>query len=309
MNDEGYSIALDSGGNVVVCGYTMGALPGYSLTGYSDLFLAKWDPDGTQVWVKQMGSANLSHPIDLATSVAIDSADTLYFAGYGNGEFDGHANTGKTDILLAGFTPDGTAPETGALWTIGFVPGGTVPGTGVLWAGGRAPGVTAPAPGVLWAGVAVPAAGGFVPAGGWPAAGAVPGFCAPGCGAGCTGSFSRVKSGALEPGAPSPKTWFCASPAFLYWSLNRSASVPVAAGLACVSSGFAFGSGGGGVTSIRSTGVSGPTDTSPSRTPVPATVPVPLFAQPETVAAAISTSVKIPKDASHLFMVIHMPGN
>jgi len=43
---------------------------------------------------------------------------------------------------------------------------------------------------------------------------------------GAGGSPSRVKSGGLDPGSPTPKVWFWASPMALYWDFSASAAVP-----------------------------------------------------------------------------------
>ncbi|MBA3330654.1 MAG: SBBP repeat-containing protein [Actinobacteria bacterium] len=56
LADRGYAIATDTTGNVYVTGYTRGDLAG-SNQGDKDVFLAKFDPTGAQVWLRQFGSA------------------------------------------------------------------------------------------------------------------------------------------------------------------------------------------------------------------------------------------------------------
>jgi enterochelin esterase-like enzyme len=56
LADRGYAIATDATGNVYVTGYTRGALAGTN-QGDKDVFLAKLDPNGAQVWLKQFGGA------------------------------------------------------------------------------------------------------------------------------------------------------------------------------------------------------------------------------------------------------------
>ena len=63
--DEAYSVAVDSSGNVYVTGSTKGALTGSNVGGY-DIFLTKYDTNGTRRWITQFGtSAN-----DYGTGVA-----------------------------------------------------------------------------------------------------------------------------------------------------------------------------------------------------------------------------------------------
>jgi enterochelin esterase-like enzyme len=54
--DRGYAIATDATGNLYVTGYTRGNLAATNL-GDKDVYLAKFDPNGTQLWVQQFGSA------------------------------------------------------------------------------------------------------------------------------------------------------------------------------------------------------------------------------------------------------------
>ncbi len=54
--DRGYAVATDATGNIYVTGYTRGDLAATNL-GDKDVYLAKLDPNGTQLWVQQFGSA------------------------------------------------------------------------------------------------------------------------------------------------------------------------------------------------------------------------------------------------------------
>jgi enterochelin esterase-like enzyme len=54
--DRGYAIDTDTTGNVYVTGYTRGNLAATNL-GDKDVYLAKLDPNGSQLWVQQFGSA------------------------------------------------------------------------------------------------------------------------------------------------------------------------------------------------------------------------------------------------------------
>ena len=54
--DRGYAIATDAGSNVYVTGYTRGNL-GAVNQGDKDVYVAKLDPDGVQLWLQQFGGA------------------------------------------------------------------------------------------------------------------------------------------------------------------------------------------------------------------------------------------------------------
>jgi len=72
-NDIGYSGIVDSSGNVYIAGYT--ASTG---AGSDDFLLAKYDSSGTLQWQRVLGDSTRNQ----AYSLAVDSADNLYIAGY-----------------------------------------------------------------------------------------------------------------------------------------------------------------------------------------------------------------------------------
>lgn len=77
--DRGYAIATDATANVYVTGYTRGALAGPN-QGDKDVYLAKLDSNGAQVWLQQFGSAGE----DKAWGVAA-TGDGLRLAGMTSG--------------------------------------------------------------------------------------------------------------------------------------------------------------------------------------------------------------------------------
>jgi len=111
VDDIAFAIATDSGGNVVVAGYTNGAIPG-SLDpnqGDSDIFVSKYTSALGSVagWPRQTGTASK----DGALGVAIDAADNVYVAGYinatdsGGGVYIGH------DAYVAKFNSAGVPQQ------------------------------------------------------------------------------------------------------------------------------------------------------------------------------------------------------
>jgi hypothetical protein len=100
--DEGNGVAVDGTGNIYVTGFTEGSLDGTNVGG-SDIFLAKYDTSGNQLWVKQLGSPGT----DWAWAVAVDGSGNPYITGYTKGNLDG-TNQGNSDIFLAKYNPSGT---------------------------------------------------------------------------------------------------------------------------------------------------------------------------------------------------------
>jgi enterochelin esterase-like enzyme len=65
--DRGYGLTTDATGNIYVTGYTRGNLAATNL-GDKDVYLAKLDPNGTQLWVQQFGSAGEDKGWGVATT-------------------------------------------------------------------------------------------------------------------------------------------------------------------------------------------------------------------------------------------------
>ena len=117
FNDYPFGIAVDYAGNIYVTGFTDGDLDGNhnasgsgGCDGCSDIFLVKYDPNGTKVWTKQMGTSGK----DIAKSVAVDSFGNAYIAGYTDAGLDDNTNPnpGTHDLFLVKYEPNGNK-----LWT------------------------------------------------------------------------------------------------------------------------------------------------------------------------------------------------
>jgi hypothetical protein len=105
-SDDGYGLALDTDGNLFICGNTSGDLGGTNQGGY-DLFVAKYDASGNLLWTQQLGTSNS----DYCFSLVLDSANNAFIAGKTFGDIGG-TNQGSADAFLIKLSP---VPEPGAI--------------------------------------------------------------------------------------------------------------------------------------------------------------------------------------------------
>ena len=80
-NDYGSELARDSSGNIYVTGYTDGntfAAPSAPTTWVQNNFLAKYDTNGNQIWIRYYGSATA----DTAQKLVIGPSNGIFIAGY-----------------------------------------------------------------------------------------------------------------------------------------------------------------------------------------------------------------------------------
>ncbi len=117
--DEGYNIATDKTGNIYVTGeFSQTAIFGsVSLQSYgnADVFVAKYNPAGKLIWVRQAGSQNY----DYAHGIAVDNQDNVIITGSYSGSmyFGGNITVvGNTysDIYTAKYDSAGNI-----LWAYG----------------------------------------------------------------------------------------------------------------------------------------------------------------------------------------------
>ncbi len=96
--ERAYGVAVDPAGNVLVAGYTKGDLDGaHAGNTTDDAFVAKFAPDGTRTWVKQLGVAGVA---DRGYGLAVDGAGNAYVTGYTKGDLAG-PNQGDKDVFVA----------------------------------------------------------------------------------------------------------------------------------------------------------------------------------------------------------------
>jgi len=91
--DEAYGISTDAAGNVYVSGtfgsasITFGALNAtLSTNGYFDIFVMKYDPNGTPQWLKTAGGNTNDNE---ALSIATDASGNSYVTGYIGSSYNG----------------------------------------------------------------------------------------------------------------------------------------------------------------------------------------------------------------------------
>lgn len=104
LDDEGYGIAVDSGGNSYTTGYTEGDLAGNGHLGGQDIFVVKYDTDGILRWIRQIGTTL----DDVGYGIAVDSEGNSYIAGHTEGNLAGSGHDGGQDIFVAKYDTNGT---------------------------------------------------------------------------------------------------------------------------------------------------------------------------------------------------------
>jgi uncharacterized delta-60 repeat protein len=90
-SDLGNAVAVDSSGNVYVCGFS-------SVTGTTDIILVKYNSSGIIQWQKSLGGGNTNQ----GNSVTVDSSGNIYVCGVSN------TATGTYQFQIAKYDTSGT---------------------------------------------------------------------------------------------------------------------------------------------------------------------------------------------------------
>jgi prepilin-type N-terminal cleavage/methylation domain-containing protein len=114
--DVAGSLVTDSSGSVVVSGFVTGALPGKTQVGGQDAFVREYDSSGTELWTQQFGTTGT----DTGGSLAIDSSNSIYSAGYVTGTLPGQTGFGNADGYIRKFDSSGVTQWTKQLGTSTF---------------------------------------------------------------------------------------------------------------------------------------------------------------------------------------------
>ena len=110
--DSAEGVTTDADGNIFVVGRFQGTAafaPGVSVVsvGSSDVFLAKYDPAGTLLWVRNAGSTGT----DRGTGVGVDSDGNAYITGFFRNSITFGATTltaqNNDDMFLVKYDPEG----------------------------------------------------------------------------------------------------------------------------------------------------------------------------------------------------------
>ncbi len=100
-HDQGWGVAMGADGNVYLAGAVAGPIYGNPYAGGLDVFLAKYNPAGTRLWMTVVGtSAN-----EWARGVATTADGAVFLAGTTGGHLDGNQNHGGTDAFIMKFGP------------------------------------------------------------------------------------------------------------------------------------------------------------------------------------------------------------
>lgn len=101
--DYGRGVSLDNSGNLFVVGYTSGDLGGNINAGFEDIFIAKFDSNGNNLWVRLLGSAGK----DVGLGIWVDINGDVYICGETFGNLDGNLNAGLEDGFIAKYDTNG----------------------------------------------------------------------------------------------------------------------------------------------------------------------------------------------------------
>ncbi|MDJ0596990.1 MAG: SBBP repeat-containing protein [Pleurocapsa sp. MO_226.B13] len=100
--DWSWDVAVDPNDNIYTTGWTLGDLGGSSSGSY-DIWVAKYDTDGNQQWIRQFGTGG----DDAALGIDVDDSGNYYLTGYTDGDISGSGNAGSYDAWVAKYDSDG----------------------------------------------------------------------------------------------------------------------------------------------------------------------------------------------------------
>ena len=115
LTNEGFGVAVESGGNIAITGSFKGIVNfagdgsviqnRLTSVGSEDIFVAKYEPDGDYIWARRFGGTD----IDTGNDVAVDNSGKIVVSGSfsGTAEFNGENTTsnGVNDVFVLKLEP------------------------------------------------------------------------------------------------------------------------------------------------------------------------------------------------------------
>jgi len=102
FTDTPSGIGIDANDNSYIAGNTAGLFGSANVGAGNDTFLAKYDANGNQIWVKQFGDSGDVY----GNSIAVDGSGNSYIAGYTNAQLAG-TYLGSNDAYIAKYDTNG----------------------------------------------------------------------------------------------------------------------------------------------------------------------------------------------------------
>ena len=107
-DEQGQSLTTSSDGAIYFAGGTLSnKLDGQTNSGNWDVFVTKYNTEGTKAWTRLLGSP-ATQPADYAWSITTGSDGAIYAAGATWGNLDGQTNSGAQDAFVTKYNADGT---------------------------------------------------------------------------------------------------------------------------------------------------------------------------------------------------------
>jgi hypothetical protein len=91
-----HALSVDELGSALVASNISGALPGQSSLGDGDFFVKRYDPEGNELWARQLGTS----AFDRAFSVSRDAKGSVLLAGQTAGTLSGETILGGGDAFV-----------------------------------------------------------------------------------------------------------------------------------------------------------------------------------------------------------------
>ncbi len=108
MEETAFGACVDVNGYVYLSGFTSGGLDGNVNAGGADIFVAKYDGSGNNVWTRQLGTPG----DDYSYCAAVDLAGDVYITGTTTGGLEGNPSAGGVDVFVARYDAMGNIIST-----------------------------------------------------------------------------------------------------------------------------------------------------------------------------------------------------